>query len=196
MRATLAAALLAGAVLAHAQAPSAKKELVAKLLQMQQSGIEAMSRALVERPASQMLQEAGRIVQTRVAADKRDGVGKSIEASVKKYVDEAAPLLRERAVRLAPSTLGAALEEKFSEEELRQLIAWLDSPLNKKYTQVGPQMQNEFVRKLMAEAGPLIDPKLQALNENIGNALRAGVDAGAAGAAAKPAAPASAAASK
>ena len=160
-------ALLAGSALVQAQTSPAKKELVAKLLQMQRAGIEAMTRSLVERPAVQITQEAGQIARTQVAEDKRAALGKRIETRVRNYIDDAAPILRDRAFALAPTTLGATMEEKFSEDELRQLIAWLDSPLNKKYSQVAQEMQNDFMRKLLADAGPAIEPKLQALNQDI-----------------------------
>jgi uncharacterized protein len=179
----LALALGMGAAPAWPQSSPAKKELVAKLLQMQRAGIEAMTRGLVERPAIQLTQEAGQIARTQVAADKRDALGKRIEARVRKYLDEASPLLRDRAIALAPTTLGSTLEEKFSEDELRQLIAWLDSPLNKKYNQIAQEMQGEFVRKLLADAAPSIEPKVQALNQDIRQYLG---EAAGPGAAARP----------
>jgi len=144
----------------------AKKELVQKILLLQQSEIENIARSIVERPAAQMMQEAGMAMQRQVPPEKREAMGKAIEAEVKKYVDEAYPLVRERAIRLAPSTLGAALEEKFSEDELKQLLAWLDSPVNKKFQQLGP-VRNTFVQKVVAESVPAVDPKVSALDARI-----------------------------
>jgi hypothetical protein len=183
-RLMMIAALCAAATLAHAET---KKELVQKVLLLQQPMIENISRSIVERPAAQLMQSAGQVLQTQVAADKREAVAKSVEADVKKYVEDATPLLRERALKLAPSTLGAALEEKFTEDELRQLITWLESPVNKKFQQVGPEMQNNFVQKLAAEAAPLLDPKLQALQQKL-RATFAAADAGPAAASAPPSA--------
>ena len=196
----LAALALGACVAAQAQAPAspaspAKKELVQKLLALQQPGIEMAARGLVERPAALMLQEAGRVVQTQVPAEKREAVAKTIEADAKRYVDEAFPLVRERALKLAPTTLGAALEEKFSEDELKQLIAWFESPVNKKFQAASGEMQNNFMQKLVAEARPLLEPKLQTLEQKVRAAL--GVPAAAAGDGAKPAAkPAAKGASK
>ena len=158
------AALCAAATLAQAQS---KKELVQKVLALQQPTIEGVARNLVERPALQMMQAAGQALQAQVPADKREAVGKSIEADIRKFVEEATPVMRERALKLAPSTLGAALEEKFTDAELKQLIAWLESPVNKKFQQVGPEIQNNFVQKLAADAGPLLEPKLKALDQKV-----------------------------
>jgi uncharacterized protein len=47
------------------------------------------------------------------------------------------------------------------------LIAWFDSPVNRKFQQLGPEMQNGFVQKLVAETSPLLDPKLQAMQQKV-----------------------------
>jgi uncharacterized protein len=169
----LAALLLCAGSLAQAQstASPAKKELVQKLLTLQQPGIEAAARNIVERPAAQMMQEAGRVMQSQIPADKREAIGKSIEADAKKYVEEAYPPVRERALKLAPTTLGAALEEKFTEDELKQLLAWFESPVNKKFQQASGEMQGNFMQKLMAEARPLVEPKLKDLEQKVRSAL-------------------------
>lgn len=189
----LGALMLGACVIAQAQsggASPAKKELVQKLLALQQPGIELAARGMVERPAALMLQEAGRVVQTQVPAEKREAVAKTIEADAKRYVEEAFPPVRERALKIAPATLGAALEEKFTEDELKQLIAWFDSPVNKKFQAASGEMQNNFMQKLVAEARPLLEPKLQALEQKVRTALGAPAapPAAPAGDAAKPAA--------
>ncbi len=172
MKKLIAAALCAGVALANAQTTStapapatsspAKKELVQKLLQAQQAGIESIARGIVERPVAGMAQEVRASLQ-QMPAEKREGAAKAIDADVKKYLEESFPLVRDRAVKLAPSTIGVTMEEKFSEEELRQLLTWIESPLNKKYTQLGPEMQGTFTQKLLTEAAPAVDPKMQAL---------------------------------
>lgn len=201
MKKLIVTALLSGAVLAHAQtaAPAtpsspAKKELVQKLLTLQQPGLENLARNLVEQPAMAMMQAAGRALQG-VPAEKREATGKTVETDIKKYVEEAVPVVRDRAIKLAPSTIGVAMEEKFTEDELKQLVAWLESPVNKKYAQLGPEIQNGFTQKLVAEARPTIEPKLQALEAKVRASL--GVPPGAAASApAKAAAPAKKPASK
>lgn len=172
----LGALLMCACALAQAQAPAAspaKKELVQKLLTLQQPGIETAARSIVERPAAVMLQEAGRVLQTQIPPEKREAIGKTIEADAKRYVEEAFPPVRERALKLAPATLGATLEEKFSEDELKQLIAWFESPVNKKFQAASGEMQSNFMQKLVADARPLIEPKLQALEQKVRTALGA-----------------------
>ena len=111
--------------------------------------------------------------------EKREEIAKTIQAEVRQYLDEAVPLVRDRALKLAPSTIGAIYEEKFTEDELKQFIAWLQSPVNKKFQQPGPEIRNGFVQKLVPEAQPVVDPKVQALDGRIRAALGAAAGAAA-----------------
>ena len=162
-----------------AAASPAKKELVNRVLEIQRTAIEGMGRAMAEQPAAMLMQQAGQVLQQRVAAERREIVGREIEADVRKYVDESVPLVRDRAIKLAPTTLGVAIEEKFSEDELKQLIAWFDSPVNKKYQQFGAEMQNSFNEKLVADVRPTIEPKLQALEQQVRTSISSAVTASA-----------------
>lgn len=195
MRKLVILALVAGASLAHAQG-SSKKELVARLLQLQQPSIEALARNIVERPAVQMMQSAGAAMQAQVPPSKRDAVAKSVDADIRKFVDEASPLLAERAVKLAPSVYGVQMEERFSEDELKQLIAWLESPVNKKFQQQLPELQNGFAQKLIGEAGPLLEPRLKTLQGKLQATLNAAAAPAAAASAPKGAPSPAKAASK
>ena len=180
----LGTAALTGALPARTQ-NAAKKELVQRVLKLQQSDIEGVARNVVERPAAQMMQEAGMHIQRAIPADKRESTGRAVEAEVKKYVDEAYPIVRERALKVAPTTIGAVLESKMTEEELKLLVAWLASPTNKRFQQLNAEMRNSFLQQLLAEARPLVDPKLVALDGRVRVVL--GVPpAGAAPAASRP----------
>ena len=156
--------VVCGAV--SAQTISAKKsELVAKVLTLQQAAIEQTAQMLVERPAVQMMQQASVALQTRVPPEKRDAVAKDIQADLKKYADEAGPLVRQQAVKLAPSTIGVLMEQRFTEEELTQLIAILESPVNRKYQQMGGDLQKVLADKLVTETKASVEPKVKALEQ-------------------------------
>lgn len=171
MKKLLVIALLALASGAQAESTAAKKELVAKVLLLQRPAIEQAAQALAERPAAQMMQQAGIVLQSKVAADKREAVAKDIQADVKKYVDEVVPLVREQAVSVAPSTVGALLEEKFTEDELKQLIAIIESPVNRKFLQLGGEMQKALLDKVVTQTQGVIEPKIRALEQSISKQL-------------------------
>lgn len=160
-------ALLALSSLAHAQSTPAKQELITRILASQQGAIEQTAQAIVERPAIQMQQQAGMALQTRVAPEKREAAAKAIQADLKKYLEEVGPSVRQQAVKLGPSTVGALLEEKFTEDELKQLVAIIDSPVNKKFVQMGGEFQRVLGEKLVAQTQASVTPKVKALEQSI-----------------------------
>jgi hypothetical protein len=178
-RSTAATLLLLSLTAAPALAQS-KKELVNKIVQLQQPGVEAMARGLAEQPAVQLSMQARQLIQN-VPAEKRDAVVKAIDADLKKYVDESVPLLRDRAVKLAPSVIGTELETNFNEDELKQLITWFESPVIKRFQQLAPGMQRNLSEKLVNETRAQIEPKLSALEAAMAKQLGV-TPAGAAGA--------------
>lgn len=178
---TLISCLFTNSVLAQSTPISGagnttKKELVGKFLKLQQPGNEVVARNLAEQPAAHLLDKANLFLQARVSVDKRAAVALEIEKDVQAYIDEAVPLVRDRAIQLAPKTAGKVLEERLSEEELRQLVAMLESPLYAKYIQLNMVMLQTLVEQLVAETRSVIDPKVQRLDINMGKRLNAAAD--------------------
>ena len=175
---------LSAVTMAHAESTPAKKELIAKMLQLQAPASEALARQLAEAPAMRLMQQVGPALQFRVAPEKREALAKDIQGDMKKYVDEAVPLLRERAGKLAPTIVGPMLEEKFTEDELKQLIAFLESPVQKKLAQLNGDIQKSLSEKLVAETRGVIEPKVKVMEQAISQRVSQAV---AAAPAAKPA---------
>lgn len=187
-RALLAAPLLvlSLATVQAAEPTAAKKALVQKLLQVMQPGIEGIARTLVEQPVAPMMMQVTNLLRTQVPADKRDKLSNEIQGDLKKYSDEAVPLMRDRANALAPATIGVLLEQKFSEEELKQLVVWYESPLAQKYQTALPEFQRGLYTKLVTETRPLIEPKVRELDAAITRRLAAQAGAPAGAGASKP----------
>ncbi|MDO8318526.1 hypothetical protein [Rhodoferax sp.] len=163
MKNTFVALLLLASAGAYAQTSPAKQALVDKMLSLQRPAIEQTAQVIAERPALQMMQQAGAALQTRVAPEKREAIAKEIQTDLKKYADEVVPLMQQQAVKLAPATVGVMLAEKFTEDELQQLIAIIESPVNRKFLQMGGEMQKALVDKLVADMQATVDPKVKAL---------------------------------
>lgn len=174
--------LLCGAAAAQAQAP-AKKELVARMVQAQQAGIENIGKTLAAQTSRQALAAAGRVVQ-RMPADKRQAAAKDVQDEVKKFYDEVEPQLRERAAKLAAPTLSPIYEQRFSDDELRQIVAWLESPVSKKFQQVDAEAAKALAEKVVAEMKPSVEPRLKSLEKTLADRL--GVQPGSAAAASSP----------
>ncbi|HEX2547022.1 MAG TPA: hypothetical protein VHL79_19220, partial [Ramlibacter sp.] len=130
-------AIAATCASAQAQSTPAKKEAVARILKVQQAGIENMARVLVQDSVAPLMDAAGVALQQRVAPDKREATAKEIQADLRKYADETTALVKDRAVKLAPTTVGPVLEEKFTEDELKQLVTILESPVLAKFNAAG-----------------------------------------------------------
>jgi uncharacterized protein len=162
-----------------------KKELVAKVLALQQPGIESIGRMIAGRTAQQVMGAAGQALQ-RLPQDKQEAVGKELQAEIKKFHDDIEPTLRKKATDVAPALLGASYEEKYSEDELKQIIAWLESPVSKKFVQSEGDLAQSLAQKVIADTRPAIEPKMKALEATL--AKRLGIDAPSSSSA--PAAPA------
>jgi len=160
----IASALMATSLAAHAES---KKELVQKLLTIQQSALEGTARGLAENPARQLAAAAQPVLAQAVPEDKREATAKQIDAEIRKYLDTAMPVLRNTTIKLSQSVIGPMFEERFTEDELKQLVTMLDSPVLKKYQGLLPEMSNALVEKVVQEARPQVDPKLQAAQQNI-----------------------------
>ncbi len=166
LKTVVIAVALAATCTAQAQSTPAKKELVAKVLLLQQPGIQLMARSLTERPAMQLMQQANMALQ-QLPPERRDAVARDIDADLRKFVEEATPIVRDRAIKLAPTTIGPLLEERFTEDELRQVIALLESPVNRKFQAMAGDMQKAIVEKLVAETRADVEAKARVMEQSV-----------------------------
>lgn len=184
-RALATLALAAAAPLAGAQTPAtnatataaasapadAKARLVQRVLQLWH--VEDTAVVMVQRPAADALQQSRIALQGRVSAQKQEATLKDIATDVQKYVDEVTPVVKDNALRLKPQVLGPLLSQQFSEDELRQLVALLESPVKKKFEQLVPQLERAYGQQIAEASRPAVDPRLQALTQAVGLKLRA-----------------------
>ena len=168
-RSVMTLALLAATITGGALAQT-KSELVARLVAMQQPGIENIGRALAGQTSQRVLQGASQALP-RVPADKREAAAKDVQADVSKFYDEVEPILRKRATELAPATLTPLYQERFSEDELRQVIAWLESPVSKKFQQLDSEVGTTLAQKVVADTRGIIEPRLKALDASLAKRL-------------------------
>ena len=161
--------LVAASAAGGAQAQT-KQELVTKLVSLQQAGIENVGRAIAGQTSQQMLQAAGQAIPG-LPADKREAAGKDVQADVKKFYDEVEPILRKRASEIAPAMLAPIYEERYSEDELKAVIAWLESPVSKKFQQIGAEIENTLAQKVMTDTRGTVEPRLRTLQLSVAKRL-------------------------
>jgi uncharacterized protein len=169
-------------------ASAAKKELVQRLLKLQQPGIERLATAMTEEPAVILAERASNVIASRVPKERQETVAKDIQGEVQKYLKDTVPQVRKSAQQLAPTTIGTVLESKFSEDELRQVVGILESPAYAKYQQLSGEMQQTLQARLVSDTRSTVEPRVQALEKAIGDKLQAATQAATAPAPAAPAA--------
>jgi len=134
--------------------------------------IEDVGVVMVNRPAVAAMEQSRAAVQGRVVAEKQDRTLADIAKDVQKFIDEASPIAKESAHKLVEPTIVPLLLKNFSEEELKQIISLLESPVKKKFEDLVPVAQAVLGDKVAQDAGPAIKPKLQAMQQTVGNKLR------------------------
>jgi hypothetical protein len=179
MKRLIGLALAAAATLAHAQntaipgvpASAAKKELVQRLLNLQQNQLDGITRDVVARPAQQIAAMAEEALQTQVPPAKHAPIVKKIQESLQKYEEGTMPLVRDRAGKIGQTSVGPFLEEKFTEDELRQLVTSLEAPAFKKFQQTQPELLNLYVAAVRKDLATAVQPKIDALERDVRAAL-------------------------
>ena len=171
-RSIAVAALALASTLCAAQGNSspAKKELVQKILQHQKAAFENLGSTIAGQLSNQVMQMTAQAI-ARAPADKREALANDTKAEVKKFYDDASAVMREQATRVAPGFVGAALEEKFTEDELKTLLAWLESPVSRKFQQTAQEVQQVLSQKVVNDTKPAIEPKLKALEQVLSKKL-------------------------
>lgn len=168
--------IAASAVVAHAAEPAkapaspAKLELAKRVAQLAHS--DAIALVMLQRPIADAMQQANAVLQGRVAVDKQAAALKDINEDVKKFLEENIPVVQKSSEKFIPTTVVPLLAERFSEDELRQIIAMLESPVKKKYEALLPEIEKSLGQKVASDVGPTIDPKLTDLKQRIGLRLR------------------------
>jgi len=161
---------LAGSSIAMAQD---KATLVKQFIELQRPGIESLARGLVEQSSAPLAQAGSQYLATQVPADKREAAAKAADVELKRYFDDVYPTVRDKAMQVAPAALAPLLDQSFTEDELRQLLAWISSPLAKKYQELNPKMQEALTEKVVIETRAGVEPKLRALDAGVAKALGA-----------------------
>lgn len=176
VKATIAILALCCAGAGHAAAPAtpaSHAELVARVLQLW--NIDSIGQSMLQVPVSDAIQQARAMLQGRAAPERRDAAMTDIVGEARKFMEEATPIARASADKLIPTTIAPMLAERFTDEELRQMIAILESPVKKKFETMLPEMQRRLGESVAADTRAVIDPKLQGLKERIGLRLRTAV---------------------
>ena len=171
LRPTLCALALGLACCVPALAQT-KKELATKVVQLQISDYNRIGLQVANGTAQRIMQQAGAALG-QLPPEKREAVAKDIQADVKKFYDNLSASLSAQAGKIALANVPATLEEKFSEDELKQLVTFLESPVSKKFGEAFGNSMGTVGEKLLADTRSSVEPKIKTLEDGIQKKLQA-----------------------
>jgi hypothetical protein len=173
MMALCGGALAGAPASAAAPVPPAKQALIDKVLALWR--MDSIGQSMLQAPVSDAVAQARAMLQGRASIERRDAAMSDIVGDAQKFMDEATPTVRGSAQKLIPVKVAPLLAERFSEDELRQMVAILESPVRQKFEALLPELQKSLGEGVASDTGPVINPKLQDLKQRIGLRLRSAV---------------------
>jgi len=147
-----------------------KQKLINHILELWH--VENVGLIMLQKPVEESLRQSRSLLQGRVSSELQEATMKEINQDTIAFVKETAPIVLDSAKKLIPSIVSPMLAEKFSEEELRQIIAILESPVKSKFEKVAPEIEAALGKKIATENGAKINPKMGELTEKIGMRMR------------------------
>jgi hypothetical protein len=170
-----AAAALVFNVAAHAQGAAPvdpeKQKLIDHLLAVYHPEARVILEA--QRVGTQAMEQAAFGLQGRVSKQKQEQAMKDIGADVQKYVDTATPLVQGSAKKLVGPSVGPILAQNFTNDEIKQLIAIFESPVNAKFQKIVPEMERAVGEKVSTDVGPELNKQITTLKTDVGTRMRA-----------------------
>lgn len=144
---------LAGTVFSaatFAQTADPKVELATKVVAIQQGPeLDRLVQQLSGGATQELIASWGPKLDASVPKAKQQKASDDLNVELKKYSDDANKLISRQVSKVSAETLVPAYVEKFSLEELKQLLAFFESPAIKKYQSTAPELGNLFVQNLI-----------------------------------------------
>jgi hypothetical protein len=143
---------MAIAVTAQAQAPDPKLEWATKAVALQQGPeLERLVSQLADSASQDVVQSWGVKLRNDVPKEKLDQTAQSLNGELKKYYDDVSKIISNKVNKASADSLIPAYMARFTLDELKQLVAFFESPTVKKYQAAAPELGNVFVNQLIME---------------------------------------------
>lgn len=149
---SLAISALALSGAAQAQTADPKLEWATKAVALQQGPeLERLVSQLAESSSQDIVQSWGVKLRTDVPKEKVEQTAQSLNAELKKYNDDVTKIISSKVNKAGADSLVPVYMARFSLDELKQLVAFFESPAVKKYQAAAPELGNVFVNQLIME---------------------------------------------
>jgi hypothetical protein len=153
MNKLLAALLVAGATFsatAQAQTADPKLEWAKKVVALQQGpDLDALVGQLVNGAAQDLVATWTERFETTVPKARQAKASEDINAELAKFAADANKIITAKVGQANSEALVPMYMEKFTADELRQLVAFFESPVVNKYKAATPDLVGGFVKKLV-----------------------------------------------
>jgi hypothetical protein len=161
---TALAALVCVAALAPVAHAQDKKELAARIVNLQKTQDMDALIAQLASTANRAVVETWLPRLDKMPAARQKAAADQLDAELKKFNDENVRLIKAKNERISLEVLVPAYSERFTTEELKQLVVFLESPVIKKYYAANPQMANLLAQKLVAATRGDVQARIKAFD--------------------------------
>ena len=146
----IALSCLALATTAQAQTADPKLEWATKVVTLQQGPeLERLVGQLADGATQEVLQNWGPRLQSEVPKAKLQQATDDLNTELKKYYSDVTNAINSKVSKVSADALIPAYMERFTLDELKQLVAFFESPAIKKYQVSAPELGNLFVKQLI-----------------------------------------------
>ena len=134
----------------NAQTADPKLEWATKAVALQQGPeLERLVNQLADSAAQDVLQAWAPKLQANVSKEKMEQARESLNRELKKYFDDVYKSINSKTTKVSTDALVPAYMQRFSLEELKQLVGFFESAAVKKYQAAAPELGNVFVQQLI-----------------------------------------------
>ena len=162
----LALTSLALCTASQAQTADPKLEWATKVVALQQGPeLERLVGQLADGATQEVLQNWGPKLQTNVPEAKQRQASDALNAELKKYFDDVSKLIDGKVRKVSTDALVPAYMERFTLDELKQLVTFFESPTIKKYQVSAPELGNLFIKQLVEATRSDVTARVQKFDE-------------------------------
>lgn len=157
MKKLLTVLLLAGCTFSaasQAQATDPKLEWAVKVVALQQADLDGLVGQLVSTTAQDIVADWAPRFDSAVPKARQAKATEEFNAELAKFAADANKIITSKVGQANSEALIPAYMERFSLDELKQLAAFFDSPVIKKYKTATPELVDVFVKKLVTSTQP------------------------------------------
>ena len=135
-----------------------KRALAVKLAQMQQKADgEAMVEQLTGTAVQPLLAGWSQRLDETVPPARQKEVRDKLDVELKKFADSTHKAVEAQTAKSAEAALVPIFMEKLTEEELKTIVAYMESPVSAKFQALGPDATNAWAKRIIDATKPQVE---------------------------------------